>query len=75
MRSKLEPVHGEERFGEIKFGYCITAKLANCLATSQSRKSKREHPITFPQDSTGLNRVPNTALIGKYKVIFAFLSW
>jgi hypothetical protein len=31
--------------------------------------------VAFPEDFTGINGEPSTALVGKYKVIFAFLSW
>ena len=31
--------------------------------------------VTFPEDFTGINGDPSTALMGKYKVVFAFLSW
>lgn len=31
--------------------------------------------VTFPGDFTGINGDPSTALIGKYKVVFAFISW
>jgi hypothetical protein len=31
-------------------------------------------PVTFPNDFTGVNGEPSTALVGIYKVIFVFLS-
>ena len=31
--------------------------------------------VTFPEDFTGINGDPSTALVGEYKVVFAFLSW
>lgn len=31
--------------------------------------------VTFPEDFKGINGDPSTALMGEYKVIFAFLSW
>lgn len=30
--------------------------------------------VTFPEDFTGINGAPSTALVGKYKVVFIFLS-
>jgi hypothetical protein len=31
--------------------------------------------VTFPEDLTGINGDPSTALTGEYKVVFAFISW
>jgi hypothetical protein len=31
--------------------------------------------LTFPDDFTGINGAPSTEFMGKYKVIFAYMSW